>query len=323
MIPIDDTDLIEARRLNLQLAKAPRFHIRNRLTPVLIQTLLSLSQTGSDRRVRRQGVRVHDRTVSSAGESVRLRVMRGDRPARGVVLDFHGGGWVIDNARMNDPRNAAMVQACDVVVVSVDYRLAGRTPVEGLMRDCLAGARWLLEGGLDEGRDLPVIVMGESAGGHLAAATLLGLKSSPELLGRVVGAVLYYGVYDLAGTESVRRAEKDTLVLYGPGIAPGLRMLTPGLTDEERRKPPLSPLYGDLRGLPPALMIVGERDALLDDTVAMAGRWAEAGRAELHRLPEAPHGFLHFPTTMAAKTMEATHIWIRERLKAARATAPR
>ena len=138
---------------------------------------------------------------------------------------------------MNDPFNIAMVQECGVIVVSVDYRLAISTPVEGLMEDCLSAARWLL--GEEEFADLPVIVVGESAGGHLAVATLLALRQWPDLLGRICGAVLYYGVYDLAGTASVHAAGPETLVLDGPGMADALRLLTPGLSDEERRQAPL------------------------------------------------------------------------------------
>lgn len=126
--------------------------------------------------------------------------------------------------------------------------------------------------------------------------------------------MLYYGVYDLAGTDSVRRAGPDTLVLDGPGMLAGLQRLTPGMSDEARRQPPLSPLYGDLRGLPPALMFVGERDPLLDDTVRMAQRWSEANAVALHRLPEAPHGFVHFRTAMAGKVHSATHRWICARM---------
>ncbi len=108
--------------------------------------------------------------------NVPVRILRPVGKPKGVVLDIHGGGWVIGNAQMDDDLNLGMVNACDVAVVSVDYRLAVDTPVEGLMEDCLAAARWLLCE--DEFKQLPVFVVGESAGGHLAAATLLALKQS-------------------------------------------------------------------------------------------------------------------------------------------------
>jgi acetyl esterase/lipase len=314
-LAFSSADLAEAAQLNRKLARAPRFRVRNRVTPRLLQALLRLSQVGGDRRLRRRGLAVEQRRVGPPGGQVRIRILRPAGPPRAVVLDIHGGGWVIGNARMDDAANAALVEACGAAVVSVDYRLATGTPIAGLMDDCLAAAHWLLAA--PEFAGLPAFVIGESAGGHLAAATLLRLRQSPDLLGRIVGAVLYYGVYDLSGTESVRRAGPETLVLDGPGMLTGLRRLTPGLRDTARRQPPLSPLHGDLRGLPPALMFVGERDPLLDDTLQLAARWAATGDVTLHRIPEAPHGFIHFPTRMAARVFDATHDWIRTRITAA------
>ncbi|ONH51504.1 Acetyl esterase/lipase [Pseudomonas cedrina] len=297
--PASEPELAEMRRFNQKLAWLPRFKIRNRVTPRLIQALLRASQT-----IKRAPA-VEIKRVNG----IPVRILRpGGRP-KGVVLDIHGGGWVIGNAQMDDDLNLGMVNACDVAVVSVDYRLAVDTPVEGLMEDCLTAARWLLTA--DEFADLPVFVVGESAGGHLAAATLLALKQWPELLKRVSGAVLYYGVYDLTGTPSVRTAGPQTLMLDGPGMVEALRMLTPGLSDDERRQPPLSPLYGDFSGMPPALMFVGELDPLKDDTLLIAEHWPEA---EAYLLPESAHGFIHFPVAMAASVLACSHTWIAQRM---------
>ncbi len=297
--PATAAERAQMRRFNQKLAWLPRFKIRNRVTPRLIQALLRVSQ-----KIKRAAVA----ETKSVG-SVPLRILRPSGKPKGVVLDIHGGGWVIGNAQMDDDLNLGMVNACDVVVVSVDYRLAVNTPVEGLMDDCLAAARWLLSE--DEFAHLPVIVVGESAGGHLAAATLLALQQSPALLKRVSGAVLYYGVYDLAGTPSVRTAGPETLLLDGPGMVEALRMLTPGLSDEQRRQAPLSPLYGDFTGMPPALMFVGELDPLKDDTLLIAERWPEA---EVHLLPESAHGFIHFPVAMASNVLVYSRGWITRRL---------
>ncbi|MGY2274013.1 MULTISPECIES: alpha/beta hydrolase fold domain-containing protein [Pseudomonas] len=297
--PASEPERAEMRRFNQKLAWLPRFKIRNRVTPRLIQALLRASQ-----KIKRAPL-AQTRYV----DSVPVRILRPSGQPKGVVLDIHGGGWVIGNAQMDDDLNLGMVNACDVAVVSVDYRLAVDTPVEGLMDDCLAAARWLLA--TEEFAGLPVIVVGESAGGHLAAATLLALKQWPELLQRVSGAVLYYGVYDLTGTPSVRAAGPDTLLLDGPGMVEALRLLTPGLSDDARRQPPLSPLYGDFEGLPPALMFVGELDPLKDDTLLIAERWPGA---EAHLLPEAAHGFIHFPVAMGAGVLAYSRQWISQRV---------
>ncbi|TFF13470.1 alpha/beta hydrolase [Pseudomonas sp. BCA14] len=297
--PASEPELAEMRRFNQKLAWMPRFKIRNRVTPRLIQALLRAGQK----------IKKAPPAQCTTVDSVPVRILRPSVQPKGVVLDIHGGGWVIGNAQMDDDLNLGMVNACDVAVVSVDYRLAIDTPVEGLMDDCLAAARWLLT--TDEFAGLPVIVVGESAGGHLAAATLLALKQWPQLLQRVSGAVLYYGVYDLAGAPSVRAAGADTLLLDGPGMVEALRMLTPGLSDEQRRQPPLSPLYGDFDGLPPALMFVGELDPLKDDTLLIAERWP---RAEAHLLPEAAHGVIHFPVSMARGVLGYARQWIVNRI---------
>ncbi|WP_323986844.1 alpha/beta hydrolase fold domain-containing protein [Pseudomonas canadensis] len=300
--PASEPERAEMRRFNQKLAWLQRFKIRNRVTPRLIQALLRVSQK----------IKQAPLADTHYVDSVPVRILRPSGKSKGVVLDIHGGGWVIGNAQMDDDLNLGMVNACDVAVVSVDYRLAVDTPVEGLMDDCLAAARWLLT--TEEFAGLPVIVVGESAGGHLAAATLLALKQWPALLQRVSGAVLYYGVYDLTGTPSVRAAGPDTLLLDGPGMVEALRLLTPGLSDDARRLPPLSPLYGDFEGLPPALMFVGELDPLRDDTLLIAERWPGA---EAHLLPEAAHGFIHFPVVMGKEVLACSREWISQRVNGA------
>jgi acetyl esterase/lipase len=189
--PANEHEVAQMQRFNQKLAWLPRFRIRNRVTPRVIQALLRSGQMVVGNKLLKHGLEAESRRVGS----VPVRIIRPKGKVKGVVLDIHGGGWVIGNAQMNDDLNVAMVNACDVAVVSVDYRLAVNTPVEGILEDCLATARWLL-GECEEFAGLPVIVVGESAGGHLAAATLLALKQWPELLARVSGVVLYYGVYE-------------------------------------------------------------------------------------------------------------------------------
>lgn len=318
-LAFDPTTLEQARAFNRRLARLPRFKISNRVVPVFMQSLLQLSQLNAGGKLRRAGVSLLQRRVQADGQSVpvQVRILRAaqPRPPRGVVLDLHGGGWAIGNAAMNDQFNAELIAACDVVVVSVDYRLATFTPLAGIMDDCLVAARWLLAGGLPDCDGLPVFVVGESAGGHLAAATLLRLKAWPELLTKVAGAVLYYGVYDLAGTPSVRAAGPETLMLHGPTMQSSMQLLTPGLSDAERRQAPLSPLYGDLSGLPPALLFAGDCDPLRDDTMLMAEAWRQqtAVPVECHLLPEAAHGFIRFPIIAATMVRQHVHAWISQR----------
>lgn len=308
--PQGERELAQVRAFNRKLAWLPRFKIRNRLTPRLIQALLRVSQVSGTRKLREHGLTAEQKMLGN----VPVRIIRPKGPAKGVVLDFHGGGWVIGNAQMDDNFNIAIVNTCQVTVVSVDYRLAVSTPLEGLLEDCLNATRGVLSDA--EFAGLPVVVVGESAGGHLAAATLLALKQWPELLQRISGALLYYGVYDLTGTPSVRSATADTLVLDGPGMVEALCLLTPELSDEQRRQPPLSPLYGDFSGFPPALLFAGELDPLRDDTLDIAQRWAQSAPVEVYLLPSSPHGFIHFPTALAQGVLAYSRQWISARIEA-------
>jgi acetyl esterase/lipase len=310
-----EQELAHLRRINRALGWLPRFRISNSIAPLAIQTLLRASQLGNAIKTAKHGLRIESSSVVMDGSvPVAVRIIRPAGKAKGLVIDFHGGGWVIGNAQMDDDRNVAMVKECNVTVVSIDYRLAVSTPIEGLLEDCLAATRFFLSDNCKEFADLPVIVVGESAGGHLAAATLMGLKAWPNLLQRVRGAVLFYGVYDMTGTPSVHAAGPATLVLDGPGIVEAFRTLTPGLSDEERRQPPLSPLYGDFTDFAPALMFAGEIDPLLDDTVQLAERWNKSADVEVHLLPSSPHGFIHFPTAMAARVLAYSREWITGRI---------
>jgi len=313
----DDAMLDDAKRFNARLSRMPRFGMRHRFMAPVLQALLRLSQCGADRTLRRAGLQVETRTVVFEAMQVQIRIVRPHGPVAGLVLDIHGGGWVIGNARMNDTFNAGFASRCSLAVVSVDYRLAPRVGVQHQMDECLAAARWLLQDGLPEYAGLPVVMVGESAGAQLAAATLQRLRAWPALLRRLAGAVFYYGVYDMAGSDSVRGAGPATLVLDGPRMLDGLRLLTPGLDDAARRQPPLSPLFGELAGMPPALMIVGSRDPLIDDTVRLAQRWGQVAAVELNVAPEAPHGFVHFPTSMARLVREHVQAWARQCIKAA------
>jgi acetyl esterase/lipase len=119
-----------------------------------------------------------------------------------------------------------------------------------------------------------------------------------------VGAVLQYGAYDLSGQTPGGRIYADEFFVgaYVGGVA-------------DRTDPDISPLFADLRGLPPALLVVGTLDIVLEDSLAMAARLAAAGgEADLRVYPECPHGFLSFPTDMAAAARKQIESWLGERL---------
>ena len=124
-----------------------------------------------------------------------------------------------------------------------------------------------------------------------------------------------YGSFDLSMTPSQRLWGDRNLVLSGPIISWFLDQFLPTQDREQRRDPDISPLFADVSGLPPAIFTVGTQDPLLDDTLFMEARWRTAGRgSELRIWPEAPHGFISLPMTVADAALAAEHSFIRRTL---------
>jgi acetyl esterase len=245
---------------------------------------------------------------SIAGIPVRIFV---PEDVRGVYLHMHGGGFAIGVAAMNDVSNAEIARTCKVAVVSVDYRLAPEHPYPAGPDDCEAVANWVVENAQAEFGASRLLVGGESAGGSLAATTLLRVRDHIGAVDRFVGANLVYGVYDMTGTPSQHRAPVDSIVLRSSEME-AFGMLYLGDADLATRfSGDVSPLYADLSGLPPALFTVGGIDPLLDDSLFMAARWQAAGSyAELAYYPECPHGFDLFPTKAGAVARARELEWL-------------
>ncbi len=235
-----------------------------------------------------------EREIPGPGGPLTLRVFAPENP-RGIYLHIHGGGWVLGRAHLQDPRNEEIANTCSAVVISVDYRLAPEHPYPAALDDCEAAALWVVEKAMSEYGVDKLIIGGESAGGHLAATTLIRMRDKHDFTG-FSGANLVYGVYDLSMTPSQRNWGDRLLVLSTPVMDWFYDHFVPA---ELRRDPDVSPLYADLSNLPPALFTVGTLDPLLDDTLFMQTRWAAAGnKAELAVYPGGPHGFDGHPTKL-------------------------
>lgn len=310
-LTFDARELGAARRANRILSFAPRLRFDSALGIHAGRAIIRALEPFAAAQARRGGVAFREREVSVQDSRVRIREARPAGRPRAVVLDIHGGGWTMGRPHMDDSLNAERVRA-GLAVVSPDYRLLPENAIEDCLTDCETAARWLLMTADYAG--CPILIAGESAGAHLAMSTLLRLKAKGFDIGRIVGAVLFYGVYDLGGTPSMRAAGAGTLVLHGPGMQRAAAHLVPHMDEAARRGPDLSPLYGELAGLPDALLVVGTRDPLIDDSRLLAQRWRAAGGcAELVVVPEAPHGFNRLPTRMARKTNAYATAWMRER----------
>ena len=224
-------------------------------------------------------------------------------PPRAAYLDIHGGGFYMDSAARNDDTNARLADALSVTVVSVDYRWAPEDPWPAAPDDCETAARWLIEEGCRQFGTERVLIGGASAGATLAATTLLRLRAR-GLAGAIAGAVLQFGAYDLSGRTPGGRLYADEWFIQAyAGHVP------------DRTDPDVSPLFGDLRGLPPTLLVVGSLDVLLEDNLAMAARLSAAGNdVDLRVFPEAMHGFTSHPTAMAAVAGAGMETWLADRL---------
>lgn len=237
-------------------------------------------------------------TIEGPGGELALRILRPADPSRikAVYLSMHGGGWVMGNRASHDQANWRLVQACDIAVVSPEYRLAPENVYPAANDDCEAAALWLLDNAAEQFATTTIVIGGGSAGAHLAACTLLRLRDRHDASDAVAGALFDCGMYDVTGTPSVVRPtpENSTLDLRGK-THPYFR----GTPTDALRHPDISPLYADLSNLCPALFVAGTNDPLLDDSLFMAARWEVAGnRTELTVYPEGPHGIALSPTLM-------------------------
>ena len=215
----------------------------------------------------------------------------------GVYLHIHGGGWVLGAADQQDPMLERISAGTGMACVSVEYRLAPEHPYPAGPDDCEAAALWLVRHAVAEFGTDRLTIGGESAGGHLSAVTMLRLRDRHGYAGWR-GANLVFGAFDLSMTPSQKAFGNERLVLRTLDIEKFSDGFLPGITD--RRAPDISPLYADLRGLCPALFTIGTRDALVDDSLFMYGRWAAAGNpAELAVHPGGAHGFTAFPLAVS------------------------
>ncbi|HTR74313.1 MAG TPA: alpha/beta hydrolase [Solirubrobacterales bacterium] len=265
---------------------------------------LKAHRVGLSRRPDPEGPPPEEVLAEAAGREVPVRITspRGAEP-RGVYLEIHGGGFYMSSAARSDFRNRRLADSLGIAVVGVDYRLAPEHPWPAAPDDCETAALWLAgeaEARFGTGR---LAIGGGSAGANLAMTTLLRLRDK-GLVAPFVGAALQYGAFDLSGVTPAGRkiVDEPFRELYLGGR-------------EDRTDPDISPIFGDLHGLPPAQIVVGTPDLLLEDNLAMAMRLTAADvDVDLRVYPESPHGFLSFPTAMAAAALADIESWLDQRL---------
>lgn len=256
---------------------------------------------------------VEVRDIAGRDGPIPVRIVRPASAARAVYLDMHGGGFCIGWAVQHDQANAHLALDTDVAFVSVDYRLAPEHPNPTGAHDCEDVARWLIAHASAEFGTGRVFIGGDSAGANLALRTAVALRDAGHGAS-LVGLHLVYGIFDLSLTPSAR-AGADTLVVNRAEAEMFNDYYVPGVSTDGLRDPALSPLYAELSGLPPALLLVGDADMLLDDSLFLDARLRAAGNhSELVVFPGAPHGFTSLPMAYAAVAHNRTAEWLRARI---------
>lgn len=211
-----------------------------------------------------------------------------------VLLFFHGGGWVTESIENYDRVCARMSQATGRIVASVEYRLAPefRFPV-GLM-DCYAAAKALYTNRFLLNTDPDMIaVAGDSAGGNLAASVCMMARDKGDFAPKKQ-ILIYPALNNCYTEESPYRSVKEN----GEGYLLTAVKMEDYLTlyqssEKDRQNPYFAPILADdLEGMPDTLILTAELDPLRDEGEDYGQRLKAAGNyAEVHRIPEAFHGF--------------------------------
>lgn len=238
-----------------------------------------------------------------------VRIYRNDAEPSGLVVYFHGGGYVIGSIGLMDNVARELTHVSGAVVVSVEYRLAPEHPYPAGLEDCQAVTQWALANAdRFDVSQRQVAVAGESAGGNLATATALRLRDlgGPTLCGQVLmypgtaGPLVHPSTFEFDGLIISRKAGERYWAAYS------------GAHDIDR-DPYAAPLHAEsVAGLPPALVVLGGCDMLRDEGRAYATRLRDEGvRVDEVCFAGQPHGFINFGFPAARQAFDRIGTWLR------------
>ena len=217
----------------------------------------------------------------------RLRTANGLAP--GLVF-FHGGGWVIGDLDSHDVVCRKLADEGELMVVSVDYRLAPEHKFPAAVDDAIASTKWIAENAKQFGIDASrLMVGGDSAGGNLAAVVAISARdgNGPD----IAGQLLIYPAIDFAMTHPSHKEPETSILLTHSVIRWFSDHYLNGAADvhDWRASPARAKT---LIGLPPAYVLTAGADPLRDEGDEYARRLKEAGVAVTHRtFPGQFHGF--------------------------------
>lgn len=227
--------------------------------------------------------------VDAGGVRAEWTETPGADPGR-VILFLHGGGYVSGSLQSHRHMVAQAGREAGARTLALEYRLAPEHPFPAALEDALAGYRFLIANGVAPGR---IALSGESAGGGLALACVLSLRTAGLPLPGCLWLSSPWTDLTMSGASMDAKAGEDPLIQrdYLAELAAAY------LDGSDPRAALVSPLYADLGGLPPMLVQVGSAETLLDDSVRLAGAAGEAGVAvTLEIWPDMIHAWhLFFP----------------------------
>ncbi|MDX9953724.1 MAG: alpha/beta hydrolase [Anaerolineae bacterium] len=178
-------------------------------------------------------------------------------PANRALLYLHGGGFVFGLSPQHLQMGAWLAQKMHTRILMADYRLAPDAPFPAALDDSTAAYHWLLQQGIPAQN---IVVAGDSAGGNLTLTLLLKLRDSGEPL--PAAAACLSPVTDLS-RDHAHPEHRDPL------LSPrAMQLYTRSYVgNHDARDPWISPVFGDLRGLPPLLIYAGEDEILRADAL--------------------------------------------------------
>lgn len=232
----------------------------------------------------RKVFRRHSLQMSGIAVEKLERVASGRDPAsRRTLLYLHGGGYVAGSAATHRRWVARLAWAIGAEAYVPDYRLAPEHKFPAALEDAMAVYKGLLAEGVEPGR---IFIAGDSAGGGLAAALLLRLRDTNEPL--PAGGILFSPYADLEHTARSLVQNRATDYLPAELIDAGANTLYLG--DHDPRDPYASPMYGSYSGVPPLLVVAGDREMIRDDAVRLVAAATRDGcDAILHVAPHMYH----------------------------------
>ena len=215
-----------------------------------------------------------------------------------AILYFHGGGYIVGTASSWRGLWGELGRRANMRVFGVEYRLAPENPFPAAHDDGLAAYRYLLKQGLAPGS---IAFAGDSAGGAMAVATMYMARAAGLPMPGAGYLIAPWMDHQLTGATIKTKA--DVELLAGPDTLRG--MSDAYLRGHSKSDPLVSPLYGDVTGLPPLMIQVGSEETLLDDSVRFAGKAGAAkAKVALEIYPDCFHVFQSWHS-MIAEAREA------------------